>query len=274
MFEGNPKEVEAFLLVCRLRFSLQPSKFAKEEKKVLFATTFLNSSPKAWIQPSANEFLAGDTTISEFTSFETFTKSLRALYGDPNLEHNAMTALKSLKQTSSVAEYISRFVGYSQHTKLNDPGLREYFYDGLKDMIKDELATRRYDTLKELQETATHLNARLHERKMERNYATRLVVGKPPAWSSPSMPARAAPIAMTRPSPAPAPIPAADGTTPMELDSQRGGMTVARKEEYKRLGLCFHCGDHGYVSARCPKKVRITGSEMEVQLSENDGAQE
>ena len=92
VFEGNPKEVEAFLLACCLQFSLQPSKFAKEKKKVLFATTFLNSPPKAWIQPSANEFLTGNTTISEFTSFRTFTKSLSALYGDLNLERNAVVS--------------------------------------------------------------------------------------------------------------------------------------------------------------------------------------
>jgi hypothetical protein len=292
VFGGNPKEVEAFLLACRLRFSTQRSRFDMESDKVLHAISFLTGPPKSWIQPAANRFLMGDTTVPEFTSFEVFAASLKMLYGDPNLRRTAIAALKTIKQTSSVAEYISRFISHSQHTDLNDPALREYFYDGLKEAIKDELATRQCSTLQELQETATRLDARLQERRMERNRMmhrsqdpivastpmttnTRLTIKRSPWASSPAPPAFAAPAAR----PFQAAIPAStDGSTPMELDSQRK-LPAEEHERCLKSGLCFNCKGQGHMSRDCPrKKVRIAGVEMELEMGaqqpENDEAQE
>ena len=45
----------------------------------------------------------------------------------------------------------------------------QYFYVGLKGTIKDELATKDYDTLKELQTLATRIDMRLQEWQIERN---------------------------------------------------------------------------------------------------------
>ena len=61
-----------------------------------------------------------DEVPAELTSFDIFTKALKTLYSDPNLERNMLTALKNLKQLSMVANYISRFVIHFQHANLND----------------------------------------------------------------------------------------------------------------------------------------------------------
>ena len=60
----------------------------------------------------------------------------------------------------------------------------------------------------------------------------------------------------------------------MELDSQRSVLTTQQKDECLRRGLCFHCMDRGHISALCPRRTRVAGLEMEVQLSENGEAQE
>ena len=70
-----------------------------------------------------------------------------------------MNALDNLKQLGTVANYISRFAIHSPHANLNDVGLRQAFYKGLKEKIKNELATRDYKTLKELQNLATMLDS-------------------------------------------------------------------------------------------------------------------
>lgn len=299
-FEGNPRELDAWILACRLKFSLQPSKFGSEDRKVLYGTGFLKGPPKAWINPLASKYLMDQTGVPEFESFDTFVKALKTLYGDPNLERNSMNALKSLKQTSSVAEYISRFIGYSQHTKLNDVGLREYFYDGLKDSIKDELATRSCPTLQSLQETATLLDARLHERRVERersqgtrrnadgqstSQGTRLPPSKPPpssipAWQTPRPASSTHPSsrpppgpAVTRSTSAPA-APTTDGSTPMELDSQRlGRLTLQEKDRCEKEERCYRCRQQGHIARLCPR-FTVAGLEIELDLAEKDEGQE
>ena len=56
----------------------------------------------------------GERTPPDLESFETFVRALKELYGDPNLQRNAMAALRNLRQVTSVAEYHSRFASHSR----------------------------------------------------------------------------------------------------------------------------------------------------------------
>jgi hypothetical protein len=47
IFISNQRELEGWITACRLRFAGQPSKFGTEEKKVIFATTFMRGPPMA-----------------------------------------------------------------------------------------------------------------------------------------------------------------------------------------------------------------------------------
>ena len=162
MYEGDQKTLETWITACNLKFAGQPSRFPSERQKLVFATSHLKGPPLFWINPALNKYLAAgplDEVPAELASFDAFTEALKTLYGDPNLERNALTALENLKQVTTVANYISRFAIHSQHANLNDVALRQAFYKGLKSGIKDELATRDYTTLKELQTLATKLDA-------------------------------------------------------------------------------------------------------------------
>jgi len=153
--------------------------------------------------------------------------------------------------------------------------------------------------LRDLQQKATRIYVRLQERKVERERETRYrpnseantfprrtngeinsVPQKTTAWNPPKPTFTPAPSPVPVAAPRPRPMTPArvlstmDGTTPMELDSQREMLTTWEKEECMRRGLCFHCKDRGHISARCPSRTRIVEMEMERQLSENDGAQE
>jgi hypothetical protein len=300
VFEGNSKELDAWILACRLRFSLQPSKFAAEATKVQFATTFLKGPPKAWVNPLASKFLVDRSGVPEFESFETFVTSIRSLYGDPNLSANASNQLKIIKQTTSVSEYYSRFIGFSQHTTHNDEGLRDFFYAGLKEGIKDDLAKiPRCLTLESLRIAATQLDSREQERRWEKthlpnknpdppaNSGTRFNYTRPPPIQQPpSVPPRPyyptpAPRQYQAPAvPPPRPVlprpPAApsDGPTPMELDAQRmlQPLTPAEREQCLREGRCTRCRLHGHSVWACPGRFAIQA--MEIALSENDQGQE
>lgn len=277
-FEGDQKNLETWITACHLKFAGQPSRFVTERQKLVYATSYLKGTPLLWVNPLLNKYLGAgpeDPIPEELASFDAFSRSLKALYGDPNLERNALTALDNLKQLGSVATYISRFAIHSPHANLNDTGLRQAFYKGLKKGIKDELATRDYSTLKELQNLATKLDSRLKERALEIQAES-----KPPTISAaraPIRPTNSAPAIApffrpaTRPPPAPI-APAADGSTPMELDSLRiGKLTADEKERCLREGRCFRCRVPGHRGPDCPT-FQIAG--LEVELAENDEGRE
>jgi hypothetical protein len=261
-FGGNQRELEGWLTACRMSFANQPSKFGTERKKVLWATTFLTGLPLQAFQPLINKHLAGDDTIGEMTSFETFAMALRGLYGDPNLEPSSKTALHFLQQTGSVAAYYAKFVSHSQYTNLSDNALADYFYRGLNEKIKDKLAEMGpWKGLFDLKARATQYDSRMRERKAEKEFeakAAGLATSRKPEGSGrygfnppprnptvpnpyrspptapssrpPPIPPRPTPTSTTRPS---------DGATPMELDAQtRSELT---SDDCRRMGLCFRC---------------------------------
>ena len=140
-FAGSHRELEGWVVACRLGITSQPSKFATEGKKVIWAASFLDGPPRSWMQLLINTYLLNPNSPPprELVSFDTLVDALRALFGDLNLERNAIAALNNLRQITSVAEYRAHFAGHSQHTKMDSNALAPYFYRGLKDTIKDLL---------------------------------------------------------------------------------------------------------------------------------------
>jgi len=161
-FAGSHKELEGWVVACHFGIASQPSKFATEGKKVIWAVSFLDGPPHSWAQPLINAYLLDpeSTSPQELASFDALANALQALFGDPNLERNAIAALNNLRQTTSVAEYHARFTGHSQHMKMDGNALAPYFYRGLKDTIKDLLAGQEeWKTFGELQDWASRLDA-------------------------------------------------------------------------------------------------------------------
>ena len=293
-FAGSHKELEGWIVACRLGIASQPSKFGMEGKKVIWAVSFLDGPPRSWAQPLINAYLLEPESPPprELASFDALADALRALFGDPNLERNAVAALNNLKQTTSVAEYRARFAGHSQHTKMNGDALAPYFYRGLKDTIKDLLAGQEeWRTFEELQDWASRLDARLQARKIEREQETRTRIAppvkietkpnydpKPTSNPRPAFTPAARGTPPTAPRPPLPPATAYAGPMPMELDSQYRKMSQEEHDQCIKGALCFTCKEYGHVSRECPKKrARIMGAEMSLepeQLSGNGDAQE
>src|SRR5215470_8520840 len=226
-FNGDRREIEHFLSACKTKFRGQPSKFPDEPSKILWASSFLRGAPATWFQPILEEYDDEDGIAppKEFTSFKAFATSLRTLYGDSNLARNAAAALENLRQVTSVADYIAKFESHRQHTKHNDFGAMRLFYGGLKPHIKDELTSREYETLRELQSLAARLDSRIQERRVEQSHEQSRVPlqthtrdkNKNASPPPPGAPPRPAPPARP-PYPTQQKDPAlpTDGTTPME----------------------------------------------------------
>ena len=97
-FAGSHKELEGWIVACRLGIASQPSKFTTEGKKIIWALSFLDGPPRSWAQPLINAYILNQESRPppELTSFDTLADVLRALFGDPNIERNAIAALNNL----------------------------------------------------------------------------------------------------------------------------------------------------------------------------------
>ena len=56
-FAGSHKELEGWVVACRLGIAIQPSKFTTEGKKIIWAASFLDGPPRSWMQPLINTYL-------------------------------------------------------------------------------------------------------------------------------------------------------------------------------------------------------------------------
>ena len=283
MYSGDKKELVQFLTKCRMKFEGQPSRFPNDRNKIIYVGTRLEGPAFSWFQPLMAAW-PPDTPIesapAELQSYEMFETALKELYGDPNQAATAERKLRMLKQTSSVAEYSARFEAERQYVKWNDPALRDQFYLGLKDNVKDQIALAgKPEKLKELKELAVRIDSRLYERQLEQ---------RPPATPrgsqssfskststipqynfSPATPKASSSSAPATPSRTPltslkVPVLPSDGTIPMELRTSGRYQLPAEERIHRRVNnLCGYCGQANHTMDDCPirpSRFRNSGS--------------
>ena len=135
-YDGKDRsKCQTFISQVKLYISGNAEIFPNEEAKVLFAATYLRDKAFTWFEPRMNK--PEDPNLH---NFELFCQSLLHSLGDPELKKTMMRRLKGLKQTSSVANYRTEFESVAQYLTIGEDALKEYFYDGLRDSVKDVIA--------------------------------------------------------------------------------------------------------------------------------------
>lgn len=258
-FKGDRLRLTNFISQCQLKFAGEPSKFPDDRVKILYAGSRLRAEAYSWFQPL---LAASETqTPSEFTSFKHFCDALSAIYGDPNLEVTAERELRHLRQTTTVAAYIAEFARIRQYLSHNDSALRDQFYYGLRDNVKEKLSgAPRPSTLIELMATATSHDSRIQERILEKRANQNISTTMPrnsPAPNVPSRPPSTPATIRTTPNQIPSNTP--DGTLPMQLDAGRFGssgrsISAAERERRRVEHLCYYCGQGDHNLPNCPRK--------------------
>ncbi|QRV95315.1 Retrotransposon gag protein [Ceratobasidium sp. AG-Ba] len=81
-------------------------------------------------------------------------------YGDVNQSKNHHALLRTLKQNKTVQEYVTQFNLYAAGLGYNNAALRDQFYDGLSDEIRNSMIAQNYDP-------TTHRVAEVANRTLE-----------------------------------------------------------------------------------------------------------
>lgn len=173
--------------------------------------------------------------------YNAFREAVIAVYGDIDRKGTAEDRLGKIRQTGSVAAYISTFNEYAAQVDWNEPSLVARFRGGLKEEILDSVATAENQPrqLQEWMSMASRINERLWSRRQNRRTPIPVPVSHPRDQSGRFQ----ANLGSSSP-------------IPMEIDATSASTALAKtaadRMEYQKQGRCWGCGLHGHVRAKCP----------------------
>ena len=184
-----------------------------------------------------------------FHDYSSFEGKLQELYGISNEEAHADRQIRKLRQTTSVAAYMSLFQGYAADLKWNDAALRSQFYLGLKDAVKVELSRVEATNMSALAKAAKEIDERLQELRQDKCAYYGISQGYSKAKSAETY-----------------------GPTPMELD------TTEKDPEWlggrrRQNSKCYTCGALGHCARRCPRKNKVSRRAMNFLTYGEDSSQ-
>ena len=182
----------------------------------------MEDEARTWALPHLEEIAAGRTPFA--ADYAQFVIAFNKRFAPLDSTEAARDALKQIKQgKNSVAEYQAKFDQYTAQMMWSDADHRTRFYDGLNELIKDNLviSDQPIGTLTELWQAAQILDQRMHQRQAEK-------LGK--SMNNPSHPSTS------------------KASDAMEVDAsrqqQQGGKEVRNRQTYTAFmrGKCFGCG--------------------------------
>lgn len=186
--------------------------------------------------------------------YNVFREAVIAVYGDIDRRGNVEDCLGRIKQTSSVAVYISNFSEQAAQVDWNEASLVARFPAGLKDEILDSAATAETQPrgIQEWMAMASRIDERLWTRRQSRRPQTSYSTVAYNSHVNPKLP-----NSTTRDYAARAQSTSDNsGPVPMELDATKVSMTLAKtaaeRLEYQREGRCWGCGQLGHIRSKSP----------------------
>jgi hypothetical protein len=264
-YGGDRKKLRPFLTGMDLFYSKKRRQYATDISRVEKVYEFLKDDAAAWMQPLVEDYLAkkgNDEDLEEckeetkelFGSWTGFKEKMTTMFGEINGEQQASRKLSRVRQTSSVRQYTALFKQLQAQVDWDDAPLRETFYNGLKESMKDELTHYPEDQQEDLEELI-NLTIRIDDRLQAR----RLAKGQEPRF-----------MGKTRVG-SPQVRYDKEGDVIMRTQGiQEGGRDTQQKsrkdqrqkkkpltpEQKKRFqdGACIKCGEKGHYARECSRK--------------------
>ena len=160
-FKGKPGELQGFLTQYEIYMEMCPRTFNTEQKRIFFVQSWFRETPQQWWTTAWNTFPQPLWT----RNWTLFKMELDKFFGRTDQVGTAIRKLQTLKQTTSAADYFTRFQTVAMEANLGERATIEEFKNGLKGAILDALALRPDEptSLNELAELAIKIDNRQHE---------------------------------------------------------------------------------------------------------------
>jgi hypothetical protein len=259
-FSGRKDKALEFLLKCDMVFDVQPRTYSSTKSKIAFVTNLLKDEAYHWVMPHLT--LPEDEQPSWLSSWVTFKREFKKVFGDSDIIETSRQKLKGLKQTQSATSYATEFTRHCAYLHWGDEAFRHAYFDGLKEDVKDKLLTpNEFKTLVDLIDASVKWDNLLYQRRRTNPYTTSRSTN-----SRIDTPVKTRPFTF-QPSSRPTNItstPASSTFTPvpMEVDAVRPRFAPLTTEERKyRMDnkLCMYCGKTGHIARDCRTKSSIHG---------------
>lgn len=247
-------EVYRWFAQIRLVFRSKPQMYKHDEDKISYALSYMSGAAQNWAMPLLQALDEG-RQHKLLTNYDAFREAVISVYGDLDRRGNAEDRLAKIKQTGSVAAYVSSFNEHAAQVDWNEPSLVARFRAGLKDEILHSVATAETQPrgLQDWIAMASRIDQRLWARRQARRPSSMCSS----AHQGPSSNPKSQPFVPMDHAGRFQTLREGSGPVPMELDATHVSITAlaktaAERLEYQRHGRCWGCGEIGHVRAKCP----------------------
>ncbi|QRV87027.1 Retrotransposon gag protein [Ceratobasidium sp. AG-Ba] len=144
-FDGTKREeAVAFRIACS-RYIATNMPAHTDEQKIAFITSYLEGTASEWVNAFEEQRYINNIAVPWLSDLAQFWTEFGRQYGDVNRSENHRALLRKLKQNKTVQEYVTQFNLYASGLGYNDAALRDQFYDGLSDEIRNSMIAQNYD---------------------------------------------------------------------------------------------------------------------------------
>jgi hypothetical protein len=233
-FSGDTRTSTGWALQLEAYLALNKGVYDDDEKKVIFALSLMTKGEAAkWAEAK----LKKATAEKSYGTFEDFAKALKANFFPKNLEQTAIKRISTLKQTGSVAAYVSLFRTIIADTSIVDEQTKILFFrNGLKPQITTTILG--FETLPKTVEDWMEKALDIEVRRTFTSNAPYVTKKDPYAMD----------------------IDRAEVEDEEEEEAPRTRKTYLspqEREKRRKNGLCFKCGKKGLIKD-CPNHPTVT----------------
>ena len=181
-FTGTQRtKLEPWLLQLDMWFFDNEEAFQEDARKTVFAASCMSDRALKWMRPHLTAYIRKrEDREGMFDNYNTFCDKVRVVLGTTHDKDYAIEMVKTLYQNKSAADYAAIFQEYAHLTGFGNNALKEYYRDGLKDSVLDELEREVTPdcSLRELYEESINVDWRLYKRNREKRRGGKRTAGR------------------------------------------------------------------------------------------------
>ncbi|QRW23042.1 Retrotransposon gag protein [Rhizoctonia solani] len=135
-FSGKKEDALNFIIACQAYIRAKGANQSHKEK-ILWVTSYFEGAAEDWVCPYKERKVFRGEAVPLLEDIDTFWAEFTKHYVDTNRNEKYCQKWNNLRQKALVQEYTCEFQQYSVSLGYSDKTLRERYYNGLKNDIKD-----------------------------------------------------------------------------------------------------------------------------------------